>query len=332
MSRSVPITIEVRLASSSSIQHNKVSAQVLSLLERRGQAYTPGLQSWNNDPAFGGHVECIRIAEFGETPRAAPVPPDKALSAPARFAENDAASVPFFDGAPTVHVYQCCEEGPSAERAMSDGDGGDDADVMSNYTAWDLPALSFEGLWESLVFDAAIKAELLGYATSALLFSDAGVNPHLVAWNHVVLLHGPPGEAEARLCCCCLAPLCPPCGTPLCSRRSCCAAGTGKTSLAKALAHKLAVSLSGRFPSAQLIEINGAGPKGGGVTGGGLRHSSHPRLPTRLPPCCCPHACPPAAAAHSLFSKWFSESGKLVTRLFERISELADDGGRGPRG
>jgi hypothetical protein len=27
--------------------------------------------------------------------------------------------------------------------------------------------------------------------------------------------------------------------------------------------------------------------------------------------------------AHSLFSKWFSESGKLVTKLFERIHELA---------
>jgi hypothetical protein len=51
-------------------------------------------------------------------------------------------------------------------------------------------------------------------------------------------------------------------------------AGTGKTSLCKALAHKLAIRLSGRYPSAQLIEIN----------------------------------------AHSLFSRWFSESGKLVHR------------------
>jgi SpoVK/Ycf46/Vps4 family AAA+-type ATPase len=29
--------------------------------------------------------------------------------------------------------------------------------------------------------------------------------------------------------------------------------------------------------------------------------------------------------SHSLFSKWFSESGKLVQRLFLRINELVDD-------
>ena len=29
--------------------------------------------------------------------------------------------------------------------------------------------------------------------------------------------------------------------------------------------------------------------------------------------------------AHSLFSKWFSESGKLVQRLFSKITDLVDD-------
>ena len=31
--------------------------------------------------------------------------------------------------------------------------------------------------------------------------------------------------------------------------------------------------------------------------------------------------------AHSLFSKWFSESGKLVTKLFGKISEFVEDSG-----
>lgn len=59
--------------------------------------------------------------------------------------------------------------------------------------------------------------------------------------------------------------------------------GTGKTSLAVALAQRLAVRLSARFPLASLVEVH----------------------------------------AHALFSKWFAESGKLVQQLFDRIDALA---------
>lgn len=51
--------------------------------------------------------------------------------------------------------------------------------------------------------------------------------------------------------------------------------GTGKTSLCKALAQKSAIRMCDKFTQFQLIEIN----------------------------------------SHSLFSKWFSESGKLVQKL-----------------
>ena len=62
--------------------------------------------------------------------------------------------------------------------------------------------------------------------------------------------------------------------------------GTGKTSLCKALAQKAYIrSIGIRYTSGVLLEIN----------------------------------------AHSLFSKWFSESGKLVMKMFEHISDIAED-------
>jgi SpoVK/Ycf46/Vps4 family AAA+-type ATPase len=61
--------------------------------------------------------------------------------------------------------------------------------------------------------------------------------------------------------------------------------GTGKTSLSKALAQKIYVRNAHIFQSGLLFEVN----------------------------------------CHSLFSKWFSESGKLVMKLFQHISDIADD-------
>lgn len=61
--------------------------------------------------------------------------------------------------------------------------------------------------------------------------------------------------------------------------------GTGKTSLCKALAQKLCVRLSHRFRHGSLLEVN----------------------------------------SHSLFSKWFSESGNLVMKMFAKIEELVQE-------
>ncbi|RWS25983.1 Thyroid receptor-interacting protein 13-like protein, partial [Leptotrombidium deliense] len=61
--------------------------------------------------------------------------------------------------------------------------------------------------------------------------------------------------------------------------------GTGKTSLCKALAQTLSIRLKSRFNSAKLIEVN----------------------------------------SHSLFSRWFSESGKLIMKLFNEIREYVSN-------
>merc|ERR1719233_1221809 len=61
--------------------------------------------------------------------------------------------------------------------------------------------------------------------------------------------------------------------------------GTGKTSLCKALAQKLSIELSTKYTNTQLVEIN----------------------------------------SHSLFSMWFSESSKLVQKMFTEIKRLMED-------
>ncbi|CAG5099868.1 Oidioi.mRNA.OKI2018_I69.XSR.g16725.t1.cds [Oikopleura dioica] len=61
--------------------------------------------------------------------------------------------------------------------------------------------------------------------------------------------------------------------------------GTGKTSIAQAFAQKLAIRQIGGYQNTALVEIN----------------------------------------SHSLFSKWFSESGKLVQKMFAKIRDYADD-------
>ncbi|XP_076652988.1 pachytene checkpoint 2 protein [Halictus rubicundus] len=61
--------------------------------------------------------------------------------------------------------------------------------------------------------------------------------------------------------------------------------GTGKTSLCKALAQKITIRLAHRFTYSEFVEIN----------------------------------------SHSLFSKWFSESGKLVMKLFNELRTMLEN-------
>lgn len=221
-----PVSVEVSLKLSSTARIEDIRSSVERMLENRSLSYVDGpIPVPIDDQFLMEHVQRISICDTDE------------------WVENHVILL-FWQVKPAVHVYQLSEEGPSEEL-------GDEQ--LSIFNEWNLPAKEFDGMWESLIYESGLKQRLLRYAASALLFSEKGVDPFVISWNRIILLHGPPG--------------------------------TGKTSLCKALAQKISIRFSSRYPQSLLVEVN----------------------------------------AHSLFSKWFSESGKLVAKLFQKIQDMVEE-------
>jgi hypothetical protein len=176
------------------------------------------------------------------------------------------------------HCYKLLEGEPQKDYL----DGEEDLAVCEQ---WELPNRLLDKLWDTIICDEAIKHYLLGYASSAMIFTSASVDPDIISWNRMILLHGPPGTGYCIECRYHFSP------------------SFRKTTLCKALAQKVYIRNSALYQTGILLEIN----------------------------------------SHSLFSKWFSESGKLVhenhishynlnlciclkvMKLFDHISEIADD-------
>jgi len=130
-----------------------------------------------DEPLFTANVHSLCVADCSECPNGPP----------------PGTTVLPWHRELRIFTYQAVDE--DAEEEVDDNEEGGAQGV--SYRDWTLPCVAFEGLWDALVFeDTDIKTRLLSYASTALHFSDAGVDPQLIAWNRCVLLHGPPGSAR----------------------------------------------------------------------------------------------------------------------------------------
>ncbi|KZT72619.1 P-loop containing nucleoside triphosphate hydrolase protein [Daedalea quercina L-15889] len=226
-----PVHIEVRVAPTATSRFDTIRNAVHGFITTSlTHLYLPSvITGWEDVPLLASSVSRIAASE----------------------STCPSTSLPIERIALQIHVYQPSDA--DAFEELASGSGRGDGEEIMAASVCELPALAWEGLWESLIYSDDIKSKLLDYIYATVIFSDADVDFNVVSWNRVVLLHGPPG--------------------------------TGKTSLCRALAQKLSIRLSHRYAHARLLEIN----------------------------------------SHSLFSRWFSESGKLVQRLFSSVMDMVED-------
>ncbi|OWZ64058.1 hypothetical protein AYX14_02772 [Cryptococcus neoformans] len=224
------IHVEVRQKSFSHLREQPIMQIVTQFIQEDLARVELGceLSGWNDIKVLRDHVERIWVEEGG------------------------VASVQVPEVDIQVHVYKASLNN-EVEDFSADLDDDDSEEKVSAASVRTLPSAELDGIWDTLVYSDDIKARLLNYIYSTILFSESDIDFNVIAWNRVILLHGPPG--------------------------------TGKTSLCRALAQKMSIRLSQKYRHGKIIEIN----------------------------------------SHSLFSKWFSESGKLVQKLFQTVTEMVED-------
>ncbi|GAQ33841.1 pachytene checkpoint component Pch2 [Aspergillus niger] len=151
-----------------------------------------------------------------------------------------------------VQVYQLRtkSERQSLQKTSALEDSAEAGGGVATARVLALPSIDLEGLWETLDYDQPIQSTLL---SAIISFSAHKLDKWTINWNKLILIWGPPG--------------------------------TGKTSLCRGLAQKLAIRLGTDYPQSKLFEIN----------------------------------------AYSLGSKYFGESSKLVNGMFENIETILQE-------
>jgi hypothetical protein len=196
--------------------------------------------------------------------------------------------LPVAQAALQIHVYQPPSD-VDAVNGFSAEPSGDGEEIMAA-SVCELPSRQWEGLWDSLIFPDDTKTKLLDYIYATVLFSDSNVDCKL--WPTAPDVFTQYIHSQHRI---------------VESRRTLTWATWNRKNLAlqssrtKTL-YKIVTSvctpiaplafffykpplIARSYPHSRLLEIN----------------------------------------SHSLFSRWFSESGKLVQKLFGSVMDLVED-------
>eukprot|EP00316_Scyphosphaera_apsteinii_P025801 CAMPEP_0119326316 /NCGR_PEP_ID=MMETSP1333-20130426/68108_1 /TAXON_ID=418940 /ORGANISM="Scyphosphaera apsteinii, Strain RCC1455" /LENGTH=135 /DNA_ID=CAMNT_0007334599 /DNA_START=72 /DNA_END=476 /DNA_ORIENTATION=+ len=132
------VVLEVCLSERSSAQSEALHEAVKSLYRKQSYPVEGMLLDITSSAELRADVHHIRVCELGD----------------AQPSE------------PQVVVHQLFNEEPAEEMTES-GDGETVAFQM-----WELPAVEFDGLWESLLFEENVKEKLLRYVNTAMHFSE----------------------------------------------------------------------------------------------------------------------------------------------------------------
>lgn len=92
------------------------------------------------------------------------------------------SAVPLDSVSLIIHLYQPPSSSRLTEFTTSNADEDGDSDVPAA-SVLELPSLSLEGIWDSLIYEDDVKEKLLNYVYSTMLFSDASVDFNIVTWN-----------------------------------------------------------------------------------------------------------------------------------------------------
>lgn len=160
----VPLHIEVEMTPESLISHDSVETALRHKFKKSFPIFREGPILIPPDDPLHNDIVRVMICDLG------------------------GQEVPFWKAELLFYIYRNIEGDP--EKDYLEGE-----EELPACDQWELPNQALSRLWESIVVEDHIKTDILGYATSAMIFTSAMIDPDIISWNRMILLHGPPGTA-----------------------------------------------------------------------------------------------------------------------------------------